>query len=272
MVSERKVRAGDTILVHAGLYKGDRLQYSHPLGLDFDGTYVLTAKGTPERPIVIRARGRWRGDLRRRRRARVVQRDGRRLPHLRRTHDPQRRHRVPGGLERRDRRERSHCSQLPLEDVGIAVNAQYSGSHDFYITDNVMLGRDDRYRLLGWFNPGIYGGNRLKSYYAVKVYGSGHVVSHNYIAYFHDGISVCTHGSPDPEEDRRATAIDFYNNDIHLMADDFIEADGGVHNIRIMRNRGVNAATVRPERAAGLRRTGLLYPQCAVPRADGMRV
>ena len=119
---------------------------------------------------------------------------------------------------------------------------QYSGSQDFYITDNVMIGRDDRYRLLGWFNPGIYGGNRLKSYYAVKVYGSGHVVSHNYIAYFHDGISVCTHGSPDPEEDRRATAIDFYNNDIHLMADDFIEADGGVHNIRIMRNRGVNAA------------------------------
>ena len=69
----------------------------------------------------------------------------------------------------------------------------------------------------------------------------GHVVSHNYIAYFHDGISVCTHGSPDPEEDHRATAIDFYNNDIHLMADDFIEADGGVHNIRMMRNRGVNA-------------------------------
>jgi hypothetical protein len=26
------------------------------------------------------------------------------------------------------------------------------------------------------------------------------------------------------------------------MADDFIEADGGVHNIRVMRNRGVNAA------------------------------
>ena len=129
-----------------------------------------------------------------------------------------------------------------IEDVGIAVNAQYSGSQDFHITDNVMIGRDDRYRLLGWFNPGIYGGNRLKSYHAVKVYGSGHVVSHNYIAYFHDGISVCTHGSPDPEEDRSATSIDFYNNDIHLMADDFIEADGGVHNIRIMRNRGVNAA------------------------------
>jgi hypothetical protein len=76
----------------------------------------------------------------------------------------------------------------------------------------------------------------------VKVFGAGHVVAHNYIAFFHDGISVCTHGSPDPEEDRKASSIDFYNNDIHLMADDFIEADGGVHNIRIMRNRGVNAA------------------------------
>jgi hypothetical protein len=76
----------------------------------------------------------------------------------------------------------------------------------------------------------------------VKVYGAGHVVAHNYIAYFHDGIDVCTHGSPDKEEDHRAVSIDFYNNDIHLMADDFIEADGGVHNIRVMRNRGVNAA------------------------------
>jgi hypothetical protein len=129
-----------------------------------------------------------------------------------------------------------------LEDVGIGVNAQYAGSQDFYIADNVMIGRDDRYRLLGWYNPGIYGGARLKSYYAVKVYGQGHVVCHNYIAYFHDGIDVCTHGSPDAEEDHRASSIDFYNNDIHLMADDFIEADGGVHNIRVFRNRGVNAA------------------------------
>src|SRR3546814_19643213 len=27
---------------------------------------------------------------------------------------------------------------------------------------------------------------------------------------------------------------------MHLLVDNFIEADGGVHNIRIMRNRGVN--------------------------------
>ena len=57
IISERKVRPGDILLMHAGLYKADRLNYADPLGLAFDGTYVLTAKGTPERPIVIRAAG-----------------------------------------------------------------------------------------------------------------------------------------------------------------------------------------------------------------------
>jgi hypothetical protein len=242
LVSERKVGPGDTILVHAGLYKGDRFQYSHPLGLDFTGTYVLTAKGTPERPITIRAAGD--GEP-------IFDGDGAHELFNVMAAD----HHIFEGLTIRNAdiafqaglKDVTGAKGLTIrscwmEDVGIAVTTQYSGSQDFYISDNVMIGRDDRYRLLGWFNPGIYGGNRLKSYYAVKVYGSGHVVSHNSIAYFHDGISVCTHGSPDPEENHRATAIDFYNNDIHLMADDFIEADGGVHNIRILRNRGVNAA------------------------------
>jgi hypothetical protein len=68
------------------------------------------------------------------------------------------------------------------------------------------------------------------------------VIAHNSIAFFHDGISVCTHGVPDPNPDHHAVAIDIYNNDVHVTGDDFIEADGGVHNIRVMRNRGVNAA------------------------------
>jgi len=242
VLSERKVRSGDVILVHAGLYKGDRLKYSDPAGLDFDGTYVLTAKGTPQRPIVIRAAGD--GEV-------IFDGDG---AHnlfnvmaadyhifegltIRNTDIA-----FQAGLKDVTGAKGLTIRNCRLEDVGIGVNGQYAGSNDFQITDNVMLGRDDRYRLLGWYNPGIYGGNRLKSYHAVKLYGSGHVVAHNYIAYFHDGISVCTHGSPDRLEEHRASAIDFYNNDIHLMADDFIEADGGVHNIRILRNRGVNAA------------------------------
>ena len=242
VVSERRVRAGDIILVHGGLYKGDRFQYAHALGLDFDGTYVLTAKGAPKRPIVIRAAGD--GEP-------IFDGDGAHVLFNVMAAD----HHIFEGLTVRNTDIAFQAGlkdvlgamgltvrRCRLEDVGIGVTTQYSGSQDFFVAENVMIGRDDRYRLLGWYNPGVYGANRLKSYYAVKVYGSGHVVAHNYIAYFHDGISVCTHGAPDPEEDRRAAAIDFYNNDIHLMADDFIEADGGVHNIRILRNRGVNAA------------------------------
>jgi hypothetical protein len=46
------------------------------------------------------------------------------------------------------------------------------------------------------------------------------VIAHNAVAFFHDGISVCTHGVPEPEQDLRAVAIDIYNNDIHVTGDD----------------------------------------------------
>lgn len=242
VVSERKAQPGDIILIHAGLYKSDRLNYSDPLGLPFDGTYVLSLDGTPERPIVIRGAGDGEAIF-----------DGNGAHYLfdvmgtsynifenitiRNTNVAfyAGRKEVGGavGLTVRNCR---------IEDVGIGVTTEYAGSHDFYIADNVMLGRDDPHRLLGWYNPGIYGPNQLTSFYGVKVYGSGHVVAHNYIAYFHDGVTVSTYGKPEESQDRKAVAIDFYNNDIHLMADDFFEADGGVHNIRIMRNRGINAA------------------------------
>lgn len=62
-----RVEPGDTILVHAGLYKDDRFRYggggpggTAPSG----GTYYLTQSGTPEKPIVIQRRGGWRNHLR----------------------------------------------------------------------------------------------------------------------------------------------------------------------------------------------------------------
>jgi hypothetical protein len=125
--------------------------------------------------------------------------------------------------------------------VGIGISTEYAGSKNFYIVDNIIIGRDDRYRLRGWANPGVYPPNQLNSYIGIRVYGSGHVICHNAIAYFHDAIDVSTYGTPEKEQELKAVSIDIYNNDLHLMADDFIEADGGVHNIRIMRNRGVNS-------------------------------
>ena len=241
VVSERKVHPGDILVVHAGMYKADRLNYVEPNGLSFDGTYVLTAKGTAERPIVIRGAGD--GEV-------IFDGAGaHRLFDVTGT-----RHHIFEGLTIRNtdiafvagQKEVAGASDLTirncrLEDVGIAVTTEYAGSKNFYIADNVMIGRDDRYRLRGWANPGVYPPNQLNSYMAIRVYGSGHVICHNAIAYFHDGICVSTYGTPEKEQDLKAVAIDIYNNDIHLVADDFIESDGGVHNIRVMRNRGVNA-------------------------------
>jgi hypothetical protein len=241
VVSERKVGPGDVLLVHAGMYKADRLNYVEPHGLSFDGTYVLTAKGTEDRPIVIRGAG-----------------DGEVIFDGAGAHTlfdvTGSRHHIIEGITIRNadiafeagKKEVAGASDLTIrncriEDVGIAVTTEFAGSKNFYIADNVITGRDDRYRLRGWANPGIYPPNQLNSYMAIRVYGSGHVICHNAIAFFHDGICVSTYGTPEIEQELRAVSIDIYNNDIHLVADDFIEADGGVHNIRIMRNRGVNS-------------------------------
>src|SRR4026207_527809 len=54
-----RVQPGDTILVHAGLYKDDRHRYGGGPGLGnvSRGTYFPTQSGTPEKPIVIKAAG-----------------------------------------------------------------------------------------------------------------------------------------------------------------------------------------------------------------------
>jgi len=76
----------------------------------------------------------------------------------------------------------------------------------------------------------------------VKVYGPGHVIAHNAAAYFHDAFCISTYGPPSEDPEKRASSIDIYNNDVHLSNDDFIETDGGTHNIRVFNNRGINAA------------------------------
>jgi hypothetical protein len=242
VVYQRKVDAGDVILVHAGLYKGDRHNYVDPLSTTFDGAYLLTAKGTPERPIVIQAAGD--GEV-------IFDGDGAfRLFDVMGAD-----HHIFEGLTIRNTEVAFWAGvkdvagakgltvrRCRIENVGVGVTTQYAGSTDFYIADNVFIGRDDRNRILGWANPGAYGAHPINSYYAIKVYGSGHVIAHNAVAFFHDGIAVCTHGVPESERSLWAVAIDIYNNDVHVTGDDFIEADGGVHNIRVLRNRGINAA------------------------------
>jgi hypothetical protein len=253
VVWERRAQPGDTLLLHAGLYKPERWNYVDPMATPFDGLMSLTLKGTPERPITIKAAGD--GEV-------VIDGDGnQRLFDVMAS-----RYHIFEGLTFRNtdiaifagQKEVAGAVGLTVrncrfENVGAGVWTEYAGSSDFYIADNLFLGREDRFRLVGWGGvprrPGgpswtapLYGSHWLTSYYAIKVYGPGHVIAHNAIAYFHDGIGISTYGTPEADPERRASSIDIYNNDIHVCNDDFIETDGGVHNIRVFRNRGVNAA------------------------------
>ena len=134
-----------------------------------------------------------------------------------------------------------------VENIGRAVEDDCRrGSKNFYIADNVLIGRHDPTRLQSWWTPAVWAKfpgypALITSEYAIKIYGQGHVVAYNYFANWHDGIDIATYGDPDgtPSElrDRVPVSIDFYNNDIYNMADNCIEADGGAHNIRVFRNR-----------------------------------
>ncbi|MDA0196776.1 MAG: hypothetical protein O2887_17110 [Bacteroidetes bacterium] len=239
LVPDARVEAGDVILVHAGLYKGDQLNYVDPLGLNFHGAYVFTQKGTREKPITIKAAGD--GEV-------IFDGNG-----AYRLFDVMAAdyHYFEGltirntqiafyaGLKHVMGSTGLTVKNCKIEDIGIAVMTHSEDSKDFYIADNIMLGRHDPDTLIGWH--GFEEPAPLTSYYAVKVYGQSHVVCHNFISNFHDGICVDTHGLPEEGQDKKCVSIDFYRNDIFNTSDDFIEADGGVHNIRIFENRGFNS-------------------------------
>ncbi len=128
------------------------------------------------------------------------------------------------------------------------VQDEWAGSKDFYIADNVFIGRHDPDKLQSWYyRPEVW--SKFPGYpapttseYAIKVYGQGHVVAYNYVANWHDGIDFSTYGTPEKDPDRNPSAIDFYNNDLYNMADNCIEADGAAQNIRVFNNRCVNSA------------------------------
>jgi hypothetical protein len=247
VVWERRAQPGDTILMHAGLYKSERLNYVDPMMTPFDGSMSLTLKGTVDKPITIKSAGD--GEV-------VFDGAGnhRLFDVMASTHH------IFDGITIRNTDVGIFAGQKEVlgaigltvkncrfENIGFGVWTEYAGSSDFYIADNLFLGRDDRFRLVGWTGPlwasaGPYGSHLLTSYYAVKVYGPGHVIARNAIAYFHDAIGISTYGTPPTDPEKQASSIDIYNNDMHMLNDDFVETDGAVHNVRVMNNRGVNAA------------------------------
>ena len=239
LVPDARIQPGDILLVHGGIYKGDPLNYVDPLSLNFHGAYVFTQKGTPEKPITIKAAGD--GE---------VIFDGAGAYRLFDVMAAD--YHYFEGLTIRNTQIAFYaglkhvkgCSGLSvknckIEDVGVAVMTHSEESKNFYIADNILIGRHNPDTLHGWH--GFEHPSPLTSYYAIKIYGQSHIICHNNISLFHDGICVDTHGLPEDNQDQKCVSIDIYRNDIFNMSDDFIEADGGVHNIRVFENRGFNS-------------------------------
>lgn len=264
-----RVKPGDVILVHAGTYAYHWEFYANQTTVNatttFEGTYYLTADGTPEKPIVIKAAGD--GEV-------VL--DGRGNFNLfnvkaadytyfegitfRNTGIA-----IWAGTQFIAGSKGLTVKRCRFEDVGMGIFTNYSGSNDFYIADSVFLGRNDARHLQGWngqfwaqfehvdgqeFPP------VMRSYTGIRLYGPGHVVVHNHVADFHDGIDTEMYGMPDGSHpidgpsyptaeywDRRPTAIDIIGNYITNAHDNSIEMDGSMHNIRIMRNMLINSAS-----------------------------
>jgi hypothetical protein len=264
-----RVKPGDMILVHAGTYKYHPEYYTGDRSINattpVEGTYYLTASGTPEKPIVIKGAGdgevifdgNGNFNLFNVKVANYNYFDG---VTIRNTDIA-----IWAGTQFIAGSKGLTVKRCRFENVNLGIFTNYAGSSNFYIADNYFFGRDDSKHLLGWI--GAYWAQFagidsqkfppvLASYTAVRLYGPGHVVAYNYVADFHDGIDVETYGNPDgshaidgphypPREywDRRPVSIDFYNNYMTNFHDNAFEIDGSMHNVRVMRNMIVNSAS-----------------------------
>ena len=242
--------------MHAGVYQDHREHYNDGvegrteprLGTPFDGTYYLVADGTAEQPITIKAAGD--GEV-------VFDGAGNAVLFNMMGGDY---HHFDGitvrntevafltgikGIAGSDGFTLTHSR---IENIGRGVRGDWAGSHDFYIADNVFIGRHDKTKLLGWTDvwrdfPGFPeeisgpGGSE----YAIKVYGRGHVVAYNDVEHFHDGIDIATYGAPEADENLLPVSIDIYGNYLNAFSDNCIEADGGARNIRVFGNLCFNS-------------------------------
>jgi len=264
-----RVKPGDTILVHAGTYAYFYELYGNQTTVNatttFEGTYYLTADGTPEKPIVIKAAGD--GEV-------II--DGRNNFNLFNVKAADYNYfegitfkntkiAIWAGTQFIAGSKGLTVKNCRFEDVGMGIFTNHSNSSDFYIADSVFLGRNDPKHLTGWNGPfwaqfehveGQQYPPIMESYTGIRLYGPGHVVAHNYVADFHDGIDTDYYGMPDGSHpvdgptypprsayETRPASIDIYNNYITNAHDNSIEMDGSMHNIRVMRNMLINSAS-----------------------------
>ena len=149
-----RVRPGDVILVHAGLYKYNRLEYTNNAAVNrtvpLDGTYYLTADGTPERPIVIKAAGD--GEVIFDGAGNFALFDVKAADYnyfegitFRNTDIA-----IWAGTQFAIRSKGLTVKHSRFENVAAGIFTNYSGSSNFYIADNWFYGRNDPDHVIGW--------------------------------------------------------------------------------------------------------------------------
>lgn len=234
VVWPRPVQPGDTILIHRGIYKANLHHYTDPHALIADGTYWLTAHGTKEKPIVIKAAGD--GE---------VVFDGAGAGVLFNVTGTK--HHIFENLTFRNcgtaifagmigsgAAEGLTVRNCRFEDVRDGIFCLSNQARDYYIADNIFLGRNQRKYLTGW---GDEKDGYFKSNTAITLQGTGHVVCRNGIAYFWQAVHM---GTAFQGFERGGVACDFYHNDLHQLIDDGFEVDGCVRNVRVWENRIIN--------------------------------
>ncbi len=234
MAAYDQAQPGDIIRIHAGVYAGK---------------LALNKAGTPGKPIVFRGAGDGRSVL-----------IGEERDHMIRVgadhiwfEDLTLRHpgATPGDAaivcynQNPDKGvDGLVVRRCQFEDINIGIIGG-GFNLDYYIADNLFLGRNDTF---------VHSKKNIKSRIAVVLGGQGHVVCYNRVMNFWDGIGITSGGSYprhlDAGPQRKICAIDYHNNDIRNVLDDFIETDYGSHNIRVWENRcfnsGVSGLSAQP--------------------------
>jgi hypothetical protein len=238
-----RAKPGTVIKLHAGVYKMDRFHYWESFrGAQtlswLHGTLTLIPDGTPEEPMAIVAAGD--GEL-------IIDGSGcdtlfniKMADYLHFEGLTIRNARIAfhGGFQGENGCKGLTVKNCKIEHVQYGVLAQDARSEGFYIADNTFIGsgNPDQVKL------GLEGDWGVKAVgYAVNLAGRGHAVCYNRARSFWDGINVFTNSLADPALGQQSRAIDFYNNDISCIGDNFIETDGGYCNLRVLRNRCFNA-------------------------------
>lgn len=121
------------------------------------------------------------------------------------------------------------CRVEARQATGDGIVAYGSGTSDGYFADNTVTGQST------WTEAAL-GASGANIGEGIVMTGPGNVIEHNRVSGFRDCISLLEDGGA-----MNQVSIDILRNDLDLCADDAIEADFAMGNVRVIQNRMVNS-------------------------------